>query len=151
MVESEKELKSLLMRVKKESEKRRVKAGLKFSLIKTKIIAFIQSHHFMANRRGKSGSSDRSSFLRLQNHCRWWLQPWNSKTLAAWKESYDKPRQCIKKQRHHLANKGSYSQRSGFTSSHAQMWELDHKEDSTKELMLLNCGVGEDSWESPGH
>ena len=117
------------MRVKKESEKRRVKAGLKFSLIKTKIIAFIQSHHFMANRRGKSGSSDRSSFLRLQNHCRWWLQPWNSKTLAAWKESYDKPRQCIKKQRHHLANKGSYSQRSGFTSSHAQMWELDHKED----------------------
>ena len=53
MVESEKELESLLMRVKKESEKRRVKAGLKFSLIKSKIMAFIQSHHFMANRRGK--------------------------------------------------------------------------------------------------
>ena len=53
MVESEKELESLLMRVKKESEKRRVKAGLKFSLIKSKIMAFIQSHHFMAYRRGK--------------------------------------------------------------------------------------------------
>ena len=51
-------LESLLMRVKKESEKRRVKAGLKFSLIKSKIMAFIQSHHFMANRRGKSGRSD---------------------------------------------------------------------------------------------
>ena len=28
-------------------------------------------------------------FLGLQNHCRWWLQPWNSKMLAPWKESYD--------------------------------------------------------------
>ena len=32
------------------------------------------------------------------------------KTLASWKESYDKSRQCIKKQRHHFANKGLYSQ-----------------------------------------
>ena len=36
-------------------------------------------------------------FLGLQNHCRWWLQPWNWKTLAPWKESYDKPRKHIKK------------------------------------------------------
>ena len=36
----------------------------------------------------------------LQNHCLWWLQPWNEKTLAPWKESYDNPRLCIKKQRH---------------------------------------------------
>ena len=35
-------------------------------------------------------------------------------------------------------------------SSHVWMWELDYKELSTKELMLLNCGVGEDSWESLG-
>ena len=34
----------------------------------------------------------------LQNHCRWWLQPWNLKTLTPWNESYDQPRQCIKKQ-----------------------------------------------------
>ena len=34
-------------------------------------------YHFMACRRGKSGSSDRFYFLGLQNHCRWWLQPWN--------------------------------------------------------------------------
>ena len=44
------------------------------------------------------------------------------------KRSCDKPRQCIKKQRHHLANKGPHSQRYGFSSSHVQMWELDHKE-----------------------
>ena len=37
----------------------------------------IQSHHFMANRWGNSGNSSRLYFLGLQNHCRWWLQPWN--------------------------------------------------------------------------
>ena len=48
--------------------------------------------------------------------------------LAPWKESYDKPRQHIKKQRHHFADKGPYSQSHGFSSSHVWMWELDHKE-----------------------
>ena len=51
------------------------------------------------------------------------------KEAAHWKKSYDKPRQCIKKQRHYLANKGPYSQSYGFSSSHVWMWELDHKED----------------------
>ena len=37
----------------------------------------IWSHHFMANRWGNSGNSVRLYFLGLQNHCRWWLQPWN--------------------------------------------------------------------------
>ena len=41
----------------------------------------------------------------LQNHCRCWLQPWNEKTLAPWKKSYDHPRQHIKKQRHYFAKK----------------------------------------------
>ena len=50
------------------------------------------------------------------------------KTFAPWKESCDKPRQYIKKQRHHFANKSSYSQSYGFSSSHVWMWELDHKE-----------------------
>ena len=57
-----KELKSFLMRVKEESEK----AG---SILKKKQDHGIQSHHFMANRRGKSGNSDRFYFLGLQNHC----------------------------------------------------------------------------------
>jgi len=48
--------------------------------------------------------------------------------LAPWKESYDKPRQCIKKQTHYFANKGLYSQSYGFSSSHVWMWELNHKE-----------------------
>ena len=52
----------------------------------------------------------------------------------------------IKKQRHYLANKGPSSQIYGFSSSHVWMLELDYKGRlSAKELMLLNCGVGEDS------
>ena len=48
--------------------------------------------------------------------------------LPPWKKSYDKPRQHINKQRHYFADKGLYSQSYGFSSSHVQMWELDHKE-----------------------
>ena len=82
----------------------------------------------MANRWGNSGNSDRLYFLGLQNHCRWWLQLWNLKTLAPWKKSYDQPRQHIKKQRHYFANKDPPSQSYGFSSSHVWMWELDYKE-----------------------
>ena len=67
-------------------------------------------------------------FLGLQNHCRWWLQPWSSKTLAPWKESHDQPREHIKKHRHHFVSKGVHSQKYGFSSSHVWMWELDYKE-----------------------
>ena len=48
--------------------------------------------------------------------------------LAPWKENDDKPRQCIKEERHHFADLGLYSQSYGFSSSHVWMWELDHKE-----------------------
>ena len=48
--------------------------------------------------------------------------------LAPWKKSYDETRQCIKKQRHHLADKGPYSQSYGFSSSPVQMRELEHQE-----------------------
>ena len=44
--------------------------------------------------------------------------------LPLWKKSYDKPTQHIKKQRHHFANKGLFSQRYGFSSSHVWMWEF---------------------------
>ena len=50
------------------------------------------------------------------------------KDVCSLKESYDKPRQQIKKQRHHFANKNLYSQSYDFASSHVQMWEMDHKE-----------------------
>ena len=72
--------------------------------------------------------------------------------LAPWKKSFEKPRQNIKKQRHRFTDKGLYNQNYGFSSSHIQMWELDYKEDwGAEELMLSNCGAGEDSWASLGH
>ena len=49
--------------------------------------------------------------------------------LIPWKKSYDKPRQCIKTQRHHFADKGQSLQSYGFSSSCVQMWALDHEED----------------------
>ena len=72
MAESEEELKDLLMKVKEESEK----AGLKLNIQKTEDHG-IWSHQFMANRWGNDGNSDRLDFGGLQNHCRWWLEPWN--------------------------------------------------------------------------
>ena len=60
MAESKEELKSLLMRVKEESER----AGLKLNIKITKIVAS-WPHYFMANRRGKGGSSDRFILLGL--------------------------------------------------------------------------------------
>ena len=79
----------------------------------------------MANRWGNSG---RLNFLGLQNHCRWWLQPWNQQMLTPWRESYGQSRQHIKKQRHYFANIDLISQGYGFSSSHVWMWELDYKE-----------------------
>ena len=73
-------------------------------------------------------NSESLYFGGLQNHCRWWQQSWNLKTLAPWKKSYDQPRPRIKKQRHYFSNKGPSSQSYGFFSSHVQVWEFDHKE-----------------------
>ena len=65
MAESEEELKSLLMKVKEESEK----VGLKVQHSENEDHG-IWSHHFMANRWGNSGNSVRLYFWGLQNHCR---------------------------------------------------------------------------------
>ena len=65
MAESEEELKSLLMKVKEESE-----SWLKAQHSENEDHG-IQSHHFMGNRWGNSGNSGRLYFGGLQNHCRW--------------------------------------------------------------------------------
>ena len=67
MAESKEELKSILMKVKAERES---KSWFKTQHSKNKDHG-IQSHHFMANRWGNNGNSDRLYFLGLQNHCRW--------------------------------------------------------------------------------
>ena len=100
-----------MIRVKEESEK----AGLKLSIQNTKImisgpitswqidekVETVTDFIFLGSK--NTPDSDYSHEI---------------KRLAPWKESYDKPRQRIKKQRHHFALKGPSSQSYGFSSSH---------------------------------
>ena len=69
--------------------------------------------------------------------------------LDTWNKSYDKPRQCIKKQRHLFANKCPSSQSYGFSSSHVWMWELDHKESWAPKNWCFWTVVLEKTLESP--
>ena len=69
--------------------------------------------------------------------------------LTPWKESYDKPRQHIKKKRHHFANKGPSSQGYGFSRCHVQTWELDHKEGWVLKNWCFLIVVLEKTLESP--
>ena len=69
--------------------------------------------------------------------------------LAPWKESYDKPGQCIKKQRYHFANKGPYNQSYGFSSSYVPMWEMDHEEGWVLKNWCFWTVVLEKTLESP--
>ena len=72
MAESEEELKSLLMNMKEESKK----VGLKLNIQKTKIMASGPITSWKID--GETMETARDFILGgLQNHCRWWLQPWN--------------------------------------------------------------------------
>ena len=71
MGESEEELKSLLMKVKEESEK----AGLKLNIQKPKIMASGLITSWQID--GETMETRHALFWGIQNHCRWWLQPWN--------------------------------------------------------------------------
>ena len=72
MAESEEELKSLLMKVKEESEN----AGLKFNIQKTKIMASGLITSWQIDGETMETGTD-FIFLGTKNHCRWWLQSWN--------------------------------------------------------------------------
>ena len=63
------------------------------------------------------------------------LTPWN-----------DKPREHIKKQRHHFADKGLYSQSYGFSSTHVRMWELDQKKAECWRTDAFELWCEEDYW-----
>ena len=122
MAESEEELKSLMMEVKKESDK----VGLKLNIQKTKIMASGPITSWEIDGETVETVADfifGGSKITADGDC-----SHETKTLAPWKKSYDKPRQHIKKQRHHFANKSLSSQSYGFSSSHVWMWELDYKE-----------------------
>ena len=69
--------------------------------------------------------------------------------IAFWKESYDKPRQYIKKQRHHLAHKGTYSQSYGLSRSHVRIREMDHKEGRVLKNWGFQTVLLEKAFENP--
>ena len=71
MAESEEEIKSLLMKVKEESEK----VGLKLNIQKTKFMGSGPITSWQID--GETVETVADYFSGLQNHCRWWLQPWN--------------------------------------------------------------------------
>ena len=113
MLESEEELKSLLIKVKEKSEK----AGLKLNIQKTKIRASrpITSRQIV-------GETVRDlifggSKITADGDCSHEIKRW----LLLGEKSYDKPRQCIKKQRCYVSNKCLYSQSYGFSRSHVWM------------------------------
>ena len=110
MAESEEELKSLLMKVKEESER----AGLKLNIQKTKIMASGPITSWQID--GETVETVRDFIFGAPKSLQMWLQPWNQKMLTPWKKSYDQPRQHIKKQGYKFA--GSYSQSYGFSHTH---------------------------------
>ena len=133
------------MKVKEESEK----VGLKVNIQKTKIMASGPITSWEID--GETVETVREFIL------------WGSKITAEGDFRYEIKRRLnlgrkamtnldsILKSRDITLRQGLSSQSYGFSSSHVWMWELDHKRrQSAEELMLLNCGVGEDSWESLG-
>ena len=100
----------------------------------------------MVNRWGNSGNSDRLYFGGAPKSLQMVIA---AIMLTPWKESYDQPRQHIKKQRHYFANKGSFIQSYGFSSSHVWMWALDHKEGWAPKNWCLCTVMLEKTLESP--
>ena len=115
MAESEEELKSLLMKVKVESEK----VCLKLNIQKTKIMASDPITSWEIDGEKVETVTDfifLGSKITADGDCSHEI-----KRLLLWKKSYDKPRQCIKRWRHHFADKGPYSQSHSFSSNHVQL------------------------------
>ena len=115
MAEGEEELKSLLMKVKEESEK----VGLKLNIQKTKILASGPITSWQIDEETVKTVTDFyfwGSKITADGDCSHEI-----KTLAPWEKSYDQSIQHVKKQRHYFAIKGPCSQSYGFSSSHVWM------------------------------
>ena len=114
MAESKEELKSLLMKVKEESEK----VGLKLNIQKTKIMASDPITSWQIDEETVETVADfilLGSKITAEGDCSHKIK---RRLLLG---SYDQPRQHIKKQRHYFVNKGLSSQSYGFSCGHAWM------------------------------
>ena len=123
MAESEEELKSLLMKVKEESEK----AGLKVSIQKTEIIASGPITLWQINAE-KVVTVTNLIFLVFKITADGDYSHEIKIPLFLGRKAMTKLDSILKKQRHYFANEGPYSQSCGFSSSHVWMLELNYKE-----------------------
>ena len=122
VAESKEELKSLLMKLKEESEK----AGFKLNIQKTKIMASVPITSWQIHGETMETVIDfvfLGSKTTVNGDCSHEI-----KTLAPCKKHCDQPRQHIKKQRHYFTDKGPSSQSYGFSRGHVWLWELGQKE-----------------------
>ena len=143
MAENE-ELKSVLMKVKDESEK----LGLKLNIQKTKIMASGPITSWQIDRETMETLRD-FTFLGSQITADVDCSHEIKRHLLLEKKSYDEPRQHIKKQRHYFVNTGPSSQGYGISSSHVLMWKLDYKESRVPKNWCFRTAVLEKTLESP--
>ena len=115
MAENEEELKSLLMKVKEESEN----AGLKLNFQKMKIMASGPITSWEID--GETMEQWQTLFWGSPKSLQMVTVAMKLKDICSLEEIYDQPRQYIKKQRHYFDNKGPSSQSYGFSSSHIWM------------------------------
>ena len=124
MAESEEELKSLLMKVKEESEK----VGLKLNIQKTKITASGPITSWQIDGETMETVADfivLGTKITADGDCSHKIK---RRLLLGRKKNFDQPRQHNKKPRHYFAKKCPYGQSYGFSSSHVWMWGLDYNE-----------------------
>ena len=136
MAESEEELNSLLLRVKEESQR----ASLRLNIAKAKI---------MASGSITSWQIEREKVKIVRNFFSWAPKITADgdcsheirRRFASWKESYDKPRQCAEKQRHHSVDKGPCSQGYGLASGHydCETWTIKKAECQRIDASKLRC------------
>ena len=146
MAECEEELKNLLMKAKEESEK----AGLKLNIQKTKIMASGLITSWQINGETMETVTDfifLGSKITADGDCSHEIK----RCLLLGRKTMTKIDSILKNRDITLPTEVHIVKATVFSSSQVWIWELDHKEGwALKELMLLNCGAGEDSSESLG-
>ena len=134
------------MKVKEESEK----VGLKLNIQRIKIMASGPITSWQID--GETMETVTDFILGgLQNHCRWWMQPWNKKTLTHWKESFMTNLDMVGKSRDiTLPTKVRLVKAMVFpvVMYGCESWTI--KKAGHQRIYALNCGIGEDSWEPLG-
>ena len=131
------------MKVKEESEK----VGLKLNIQKTKIMASGPITSWHIDGETVSDFIFRASRITADGDCSHEIK----RRLLLGRKVMTNLDSIIKQWKPYFANKGLSSQSYGFPSGHVWMWEFNYKRKlSAKKLMLLNCGVGKDFWESLG-